>query len=298
MTTPTQPRSVNRVVDSALAVEGGGFVVRRPFVELDSSVTDPFLLLDEMGPVDYAPGEAVGAPDHPHRGFETVTYMLSGGFQHRDSTGGGGVIRAGDTQWMTAGAGLVHSELPVEEIMRDGGRVHGLQLWVNLPRADKLAPPQYQLITSDEVTAFDAADGGAHVKLIAGDIGDHRGPGATHTPITYAHSTLRPGAQLELPWARDFNALVYVLNGTGTVGPDAQPISAGQLAVYGDDGDSIAVTAGDDTLEVVLLGGRPIREPIAWYGPFVMNTKAEIIQAIDDFESGALGSIPPLASTP
>ncbi|HEX5096560.1 MAG TPA: pirin family protein [Acidimicrobiia bacterium] len=286
-----------RVVDSALAVEGGGFVVRRPFVQLDTEVTDPFLLLDEMGPVVYKPGEAIGAPDHPHRGFETVTYMLDGGFQHRDSTGGGGVIRAGDTQWMTAGAGLVHSELPIEEIMRDGGRVHGLQLWVNLPRTDKLTPPQYQLITADEVTEFDTDDGRAHVKLIAGDIGDHHGPGATHTPITYAHATLQPRAQLALPWPREFNALVYVLDGNGVVGPDRTPIAAGQLAVYGD-GDSITVAAGEDEpLVVVLLGGRPIREPIAWYGPFVMNTKAEIIQAIDDFESGALGSIPPLAST-
>jgi redox-sensitive bicupin YhaK (pirin superfamily) len=294
------PRTVEQVATGVRAFEGAGFPVRRPFPgALDLQHTDPFLMLDQMGPVDYAPGQAKGAPDHPHRGFETVTYLLEGEMEHRDSYGGGGVIRGGDTQWMTAGAGLVHSEMPTDTMLRDGGRLHGVQLWVNLPRADKRAEPRYQDLTGDQMTRFRNERGDAVVRLIAGDVAGQHGPGNTHTPIIYAHATLQPGAHLALDWPHEFNALVYVLSGDGRVGGEnGQPLHDGQVAALGA-GDALVVDASADAtepLEVLLLGGKPIREPVFSYGPFVMNTKQEIIEALDDFEAGKMGSIPPRTS--
>ncbi|GIU86668.1 MAG: short-chain dehydrogenase [Acidimicrobiia bacterium] len=286
----TSTRPVVQVSDAVEAREGAGFLVRRPFASVDLRDTDPFLLLDEMGPVDYAPGEAKGAPDHPHRGFETVTYVLEGAMEHRDSTGGGGVIGPGDTQWMTAGAGLVHSEEPTPEMLRDGGRMHGLQLWVNLPRAEKMTPPRYQLIEAARVARLERD--GVVVRVIAGDVDGVQGPGRTRTPITYAHASLASGAMLDVAWPRDFNALVYVLSGEAEIA--GRTVRRGQLAVLGD-GDRLRVRAVTE-LEAMLLGGRPIREPIAWYGPFVMNTKAEVIAAIEDYEAGRLGRIVPSGS--
>jgi quercetin 2,3-dioxygenase len=289
-------RPVEQVATAASAFEGAGFPVRRPFPgALDQAHTDPFLMLDQMGPVEYLPGKALGAPDHPHRGFETVTYLIDGEMEHRDSHGGGGVIHGGDTQWMTAGAGLVHSEMPTEKMMREGGLLHGVQLWVNLPRSDKRAEPRYQDITGDELVLFRNVDGTALVRLIAGDVSGVKGPGNTHTPIALAHATLQPGAHLALEWPREFNALVYVLSGSGRVGPDGQQLRSGQVASFGA-GDVLIVDAdsdADEPLEVLLLGGKPIREPVFSYGPFVMNTKSEIIEAIDDFNAGKMGSIPP-----
>jgi redox-sensitive bicupin YhaK (pirin superfamily) len=293
------PRPVVAVVDAPKFLEGDGFQVRRAFAGIDLQYADPFLMLDHMGAVEYAPGEAKGASDHPHRGFETVTYMLDGKIKHRDSNGGGGVITDGATQWMTAGAGIVHSELPTEDLVMNGGLFHGVQLWVNLPKADKWNPPRYQDIASQRVALLSSNDGGAVVRVIAGAIDGHAGPGSTRTPITYAHVTLSPGARLQVPWRSDFNALTYVLAGHGAVGadPGSAPIAEGQLGVYGD-GDWLEVRADErqdphtPTLELLLLGGRPIREPIAWYGPFVMNTKAEIVEAIEDYQAGKMGSIP------
>jgi redox-sensitive bicupin YhaK (pirin superfamily) len=291
------PRPVEQVADAVHSFEGAGFPVRRPFPgALDQTRTDPFLMLDQMGPVVYAPGKAVGAPDHPHRGFETVTYLLDGEMEHRDSYGGGGVIHGGDTQWMTAGSGLVHSEMPTEKMMREGGLLHGVQIWVNLPRSDKRAEPRYQDITGDELTLFRNPDGDAIVRVIAGDVAGRHGPGNTHTPIVLAHATLEPGAHLALEWPHEFNALVYALSGSGRVGgPDGRALSSGQVAALGA-GDIVVLDVHADQaepFEVLLLGGRPIREPIVSYGPFVMNTKAEIIEAVDDFQSGKMGSIPP-----
>jgi len=292
-----EARPVAQVATAAHTFEGGGFPVARPFPgALDLQHTDPFLMLDQMGPVEYGPGEAKGAPDHPHRGFETVTYLLDGEMEHRDSYGGGGVLRGGDTQWMTAGSGLVHSETPTDAMLRDGGRMHGVQLWVNLPRADKRAEPRYQDLTADKITVFRNETGDAIVRLIAGDLGGQHGPGRTYTPIVYAHATLQPGAHLALEWPREFNALVYVLSGSGRVGGEnGQPLGTSQVAALGA-GDAVVVDAdagADEPLEVLLLGGQPIREPVFSYGPFVMNTKAEIIEALDDFEAGKMGSIPP-----
>jgi redox-sensitive bicupin YhaK (pirin superfamily) len=284
-------RSVVRVVPAQHAIEGAGFEVWRPFPgAVDAQAADPFFLLDQLGPVEYAPNEAVGAPWHPHRGFETVTYVIDGTVEHHDSNGGGGVIGEGDTQWMTAGAGILHDELPTERMYRNGGVFHGIQLWVNLPPALKMTTPRYQSITRDALRLLTSDDGGALIRLIAGDIAGFDGPGDTHTPITYAHATLAPGARLAVPWNPAFNAMAYVMTGRGTAGPDGRPVEGGQLVVFGP-GDRLVVAAADP-LDVLLLGGLPIRAPIAHYGPFVMNTREEILQAIDDYQAGRLGTVP------
>jgi redox-sensitive bicupin YhaK (pirin superfamily) len=293
-------RPVSHTRPAHHAVEGAGFEVWRPFPNGAAlTETDPFLLLDQLGPVEYLPGEAKGAPWHPHRGFETVTYVLDGGIAHHDSNGGGGVIREGDTQWMTAGAGILHDEVPTDDALRNGGRSHGVQLWVNLPASLKFTPPRYQAITADHLVLLSSHDGGALVRLIAGELGGFDGPGVTHTPITYAHATIAPGAELSVPWNPAFNAMAYVLTGQGYAGQEGRPVSGHQLAVFGA-GDSVTIRAadhqegGDEALDVLLLGGLPIREPIAHYGPFVMNTRDEIVQAIDDFQHGRMGTIPAL----
>jgi len=293
-------RPVSRVVAAHHAVEGAGFEVWRPFPGgIDPHLADPFFLLDQLGPVDYAPNEAVGAPWHPHRGFETVTYVIDGVVEHHDSNGGGGIIGEGDTQWMTAGSGILHDEVPTEAFLRSGGRTHGVQLWVNLPAALKRTPPRYQAIDGDQLTLLASDDGGALVRLIAGELAGHHGPGATHTPITYVHASISPGAQLDAPWNPAFNALAYVLDGHGYAGRERRPIDEHQLVVF-DTGDTLGIGAAlsqperSPNLEVLLLGGLPIREPIAHYGPFLMNTRDEIIEAVDDYNAGRMGSIPAL----
>jgi quercetin 2,3-dioxygenase len=291
----SRPRPVAEVITAHRQAEGAGFVVRRPFPgDLSLVEADPFLLLDQVGPMVNRPDEAKGAPWHPHRGFETVSYILDGEIAHHDTNGGGGVIAEGDTQWMTAGGGILHDELPTERMYRAGGPSHGVQLWVNLPPALKMTPPRYQSITRDALRLLTSDDGGALIRLIAGDIAGFTGPGATHTPITYAHATLAPGAQVSVPWNPAFNAFVYVLTGRGTAGSESRPVEDGQLVVFGP-GDSIVVAAAErqaDPLDVLLLGGLPIRAPIAHYGPFVMNTREEILQAIDDYQAGRLGIVP------
>ena len=291
-TTGATNRAVRSVTTAPTGLEGEGFPVRRAFAGVDRRDLDPFIHMDQMGEVDYAPGEPRGTDWHPHRGFETVTYMIDGTFRHQDSHGGGGVIRNGATQWMTAGGGILHIETPPEELVISGGVFHGIQLWVNLPARDKMVAPRYQSLEGDQVALLASPDGGALVRLIAGDVGGHRGPGATYTPITVAHATVAPGGQLVTPWRADFNALAYVLTGSGTVGVERWPVTAGQLAVFGP-GDTLTLDAGpSQPLDVLLLGGRPIREPVATYGPFVMNTREELIQAMEDFRSGRLGTIP------
>jgi quercetin 2,3-dioxygenase len=290
-------RDVVAVSTAPSGLEGEGFPVRRAFAGVDLRALDPFIHMDQMGEVEYAPGEPKGTPWHPHRGFETVTYIIDGTFEHQDSHGGGGVISDGDTQWMTAGSGLLHIETPPEHLVASGGLFHGVQLWVNLPKAKKWSPPRYQDIRSGQVRLLTSPDGGALVRVIAGDLDGHPGPGITHTPISLVHATISPGGSVTLPWRRDFNALAYVLSGQGTVGAQRRPIHTGQLAVFGA-GD--AVTIGADraqdsrtpALDVLVLGGRPIREPVAAYGPFVMNTRDELIQAFEDFQAGRLGTIP------
>ena len=292
-------RSVVEIADAPSFLEGEGFQVRRATAGIDLSWADPFLMLDHMGAVEYAPGEAKGAPDHPHRGFETVTYMLDGKIRHLDSHGGGGVITDGATQWMTAGSGVVHSEMPTKDLLDGGGLFHGFQLWVNLPAAEKWRDPRYQDLEANDLGLIASDDAGAVVRLIAGELAGVHGPGDTRTPITYAHATLAPGARLRTAWRNDFNALVYVVSGHGTVGTDRRPIHEGQIAVLGP-GDAIELRADSDQderhaagMDALLLGGLPIREQIAWYGPFVMNTREELVQAVEDYQAGRMGQIPP-----
>ena len=292
----SRERPVGSVTTAPSGLEGEGFPVRRAFAGMKMRDLDPFVHMDQMGEVDYAPGEPKGTPWHPHRGFETVTYMIDGTFVHQDSNGGGGRITNGDTQWMTAGAGILHIEAPPEELVISGGLFHGIQLWVNLPSANKWNPPRYQDIRGREASLLTTGDGGALLRLIAGDLGGQVGPGSTFTPITMVHATISPGARLQLPWRADFNSLAYVLAGHGTAGVERRPVHVGQLAVYGS-GDALTLTADTSqpaggNFEVLLLGGRPIGEPVVHYGPFVMNTKAEIVQALEDYQAGKLGTVP------
>ena len=293
----SRDRAVRSVTTAPQGFEGEGFPVRRAFAGVDLADLDPFIHMDQMGEVDYAPYEPRGTDWHPHRGFETVTYIMDGTFLHQDSHGGGGVIANGATQWMTAGSGILHIETPPEELVISGGLFHGVQLWVNLPPEDKMTAPRYQNLDADQVTLVSSPDGGALLRLIAGDVGTFHGPGSTHTPIVVAHATVAPGARLEVPWPADFNALAYVLAGHGSVGAERRPVQSGQLTVFeaGDGADTLTVdgpSAGAEPVEILVLGGRPIRQPVAAYGPFVMNTRAELAQAVEDFNAGRLGTIP------
>jgi redox-sensitive bicupin YhaK (pirin superfamily) len=271
--------------------EGEGFPVRRAFAGVDPALLDPFVHMDQMGSVDYAPFEPRGTDWHPHRGFETVTYIIDGSIVHQDSNGGGGTITNGDTQWMTAGSGILHIETPPEALVISGGLFHGVRLWVNLPAKDKLVAPRYQNLDADLVRLMASADGGSLVRLIAGELGGLQGPGVTYTPIIVAHATVARNSRLAVPWPTDYHALAYVLAGSGLVGTEAVPVEVGNLAVFGR-GDYFEVSSGRDPIDVLLLGGRPLREPIAKYGPFVMNTERELAQAFDDFHSGRLGAVP------
>jgi redox-sensitive bicupin YhaK (pirin superfamily) len=296
-------RPVLGVTTAPRGFEGEGFPVRRAFHGVDLGMLDPFIHMDQMGEVEYAPGEPKGTPWHPHRGFETVTYIMDGTFEHNDSNGGGGVITNGDTQWMTAGAGILHIEKPPEALVVSGGLFHGIQLWVNLPKAQKWSPPRYQDIRAGEVSLLSSADGGTLVRVIAGELAGHPGPGVTYTPMTLVHATLSPEAELVMPWRPDHNALVYVLAGHGTVGTGRTSVQTGQLAVLGA-GTTLRLSAAarqesrSPNLDVLVLGGQPIREPIAWAGPFVMNTRDEVMQAFTDYQAGRLGSIPAVHGAP
>jgi redox-sensitive bicupin YhaK (pirin superfamily) len=301
--TVARQRPVKSVTVAPQGYEGEGFPVRRAFAGVKLEDLDPFIHLDQMGEVEYAPGEPKGTPWHPHRGFETVTYMIDGTFEHQDSNGGGGLITNGDTQWMTAGAGILHIEKPPEALVQSGGLFHGFQLWVNLPAAQKWSPPRYQDIRASEVALASSPDGGALIRVIAGEIAGHQGPGSTYSPMTLVHATLSPGARLVLPWRPTDNALVYVMAGRATVGAGQRPVAAGQLTVFGP-GDAITIGAevGQESrspnVDVLILGGRPIREPVAWMGPFVMNTREEVLQAVADYQAGRLGRIPAVHGAP
>ena len=273
-------RTVAATIESTRALEGAGFPVRRPFPTPRLGQVDPFLLLDEMGPEELEPGQAKGAPDHPHRGFETVTYMIDGAVEHEDSAGNAGRIGPGSVQWMTAGAGVIHSEMPSREMQTEGGRQHGFQLWVNLPASDKMMAPRYQEFLAKEIPQV--REDGAVVRVIAGEYHGTAGPVETHSPVGYLHVTLDPGAEVRLAAPRDQTALVYTFAGDGD----------GTLRIYADDGDEVALrNDGAETGEYLVLTGAPLREPIARYGPFVMNTRDEIEQAIADYQSGRFGAI-------
>jgi len=288
-------RPVLSVIDSIRTLEGGGFPVRRPFPTQQMMQVDPFLLLDHLGPVKWGPGEGIGAPDHPHRGFETVTYLLSGGFQHKDSAGHAGQLGPGDVQWMTAGSGVVHSELPSDEFMRAGGVMHGFQIWVNLPARDKMTAPRYQEIPSSGIPRAASADGKVQVRVIAGQALGQSAVIETRTPIQFLHFTLQPGGDVTQSVPAGYNALVYLISGELQVGKEQKRVREGQMARLGD-GDTVRLMVASDAAtpaDFLLLAGQPLNEPVARYGPFVMNTREQIEQAFRDYQSGSMGRIDP-----
>ncbi|HJU54095.1 MAG TPA: pirin family protein [Pyrinomonadaceae bacterium] len=287
-------RTIAGVVNSIETLEGAGFLVRRPFPKASFSEFDPFLLLDEMGPMELAPGQAKGAPDHPHRGFETVTYLLSGEMEHKDSRGHSGRLRAGDVQWMTAGAGVVHSEMPSREFQRDGGRLHGFQLWVNLPKRDKMMNPRYQEIQASQIPKATSDDRLVTVSVIAGEAMGKQAVIETRTPIVYLHYTIKPGGAVSQRVPVEYNAFAYVVDGEGLFGEEGERAVDGQMVMFAQDGDSVRITNAADAktpLEVLLIAGVPLNEAVARYGPFVMNTEGEIHQAIEDYRQGRMGAI-------
>lgn len=281
-------RSIAQLVHATPQLEGEGMIVTRPFPTARLDHLDPFLLLDRMGPVTHGPGEAKGAPDHPHRGFETVTYVLEGTIEHGDSQGNRGRIGPHDVQWMTAGSGVVHSEMPSEEIRRDGGRLHGFQLWVNLPRRDKMMKPRYQELRADEIPSATSADGNATVTVIAGESLGTRASIDTRTPIMYLHVRLAPGGRFTQAVPEPYNAFAFVFGGEATF--SGQPARENDMVIFERDGDEVTITT-EHGAEMLLIGGVPLHEPVARYGPFVMNTAGEIRQAMIDYQSGRFGTI-------
>ena len=303
-----QPRSVSTVVDAVRTLEGGGFPVRRPFPGSQLPQADPFLLLDHIGPIEWKPGEAIGAPDHPHRGFETISYVLAGRKQHKDSQGHTGLLGPGDVQWMTAGGGVIHSEMPEAEFRRTGGLAHGFQIWVNLPARDKMMPPRYQDVPAARIPQATGDDGRVQVRVIAGEALGVSAVIDTRTPIMFLHYTLHAGGRTLQHVPTDHNALAYVFAGTATLGQDARVVREGQLALFSP-GEAIAIAAGPPAAgdngsadgnatahaagktELLLLTGVPLNEPVAWMGPFVMNTREQILQAVEDYQAGRMGRI-------
>jgi redox-sensitive bicupin YhaK (pirin superfamily) len=288
-----EPREIEQVSIAHRQREGAGFVVRRPFPTRGIEGVDPFLMLDEMGPVTYGPGEAIGAPDHPHRGFETVTYIVEGEAEHEDSAGHRGLIGPGAVQWMTAGRGVVHSEMPSQRMREAGGRMHGFQLWVNLPARDKMMAPRYQEIDASRIPTATSEDGRAKVRVIAGEALGARAVIETRTPIAYHHWSLAPGAEVTVALPPEMRACVYVFAGEAAVGGRARSLRDGQLGVLAGDGPVRLTVAKEAKVgaELLVLAGVPLGEPVAWHGPFVMNTEAEIHQAIRDYQSGRMGHI-------
>ena len=287
-------RTVSGIVNSIETLEGGGFLVRRPFPKASFSEFDPFLLLDEMGPMTVAPNEAKGAPDHPHRGFETVTYLLAGDMEHKDSRGHAGRLKPGDVQWMTAGAGVIHSEMPAREFAREGGLMHGFQLWVNLPPRDKMMKPRYQEIPNSQIPKATSADGLVRVSVIAGEAMGAKAVIETRTPIIYLHYRIKPGGAATQKVPGDYNAFAYVVDGEGLFGAESERALDGQMVLFAQDGDEVRIENPVDAkamLEVLLIAGVPLNEPVARYGPFVMNTEGEIRQAIEDYQQGRMGAI-------
>jgi len=296
-------RRVQSVTAAPGGFEGEGFPVRRAFAGIASADLDPFVHMDQMGEVEYAPGEPKGTPWHPHRGFETFTYLIDGQFIHQDSMGGGGMINDGGTQYMTAGDGILHIETPPSALVESGGLFHGIQLWINLPAAKKRIAPQYQDLQGRDASMVTTSDGGTLVRILAGNVDGFTGPGISHTPLAITHVTVAPGARAEIPWPSEFNALAYVLAGSGLVGAERRPFRTGQMAVLVE-GDMVTFEAdahqdgNTPNLEVFLIGGVPLREPVVQYGPFVMNTRAEIQEAFEDFNAGRLGVVPANAIQP
>lgn len=287
-------RSIKLVIKSNETPEGDGFVVHRSFPSGSIRNLDPFLLLDEMGPLDLLPYESKGFPEHPHRGFVTVTYMLEGRFEHKDSQGNSGKLGPGDVQWMTAGSGLVHSEMPEKEFAENGGRLHGFQLWINLRKTDKWIKPDYQDVPSTRIPQVSTPDGKVSAKVIAGNYLDAKAVINTLTPILYLHFTLKPGGQVVQSVPENYNAFAYVISGEGFFGKDKSAVGEKNLIVFENDGEIISIRESDKAkspLDVLLIAGMPLNEPIVQYGPFVMNTREEIDKTLEDYRNGRIGKI-------
>ena len=286
-------RSIKLVIKSNETAEGDGFVVHRCFPSGVIRNLDTFLLLDEMGPLDLLPYERKGFPEHPHRGFVTVTYMLDGRFEHKDSQGNSGKLGPCDVQWMTAGSGLVHSEMPEKEFAKNGGRLHGFQLWINLRKTDKWIKPDYQDVPSTRIPQVSTPDGKVSAKVIAGNYLNAKAVINTLTPILYLHFTLQPGAQVVQSVPQNYNAFAYIINGKGLFGKDETAVGEKNLIVFENDGDIISIRESDakSPLDVLLIAGMPLNEPIVQYGPFVMNTREEIDKTLEDYRNGRIGKI-------
>ena len=286
----TKTRSLERIVNGEITIEGGGFQVRRPFPTRALDHVDPFLLLDEAGPIQHKPGDEDGLPDHPHRGFETLTYILEGETRSHDSTGFVDDFYAGDVEWTTAGRGIVHGGGPTENTRQHGGSMRGFQLWVNLPAAKKMIPPQSLRIKAESIPIIQDVESGYTLKVLGGNVAGVRGPINTTWPILYLHYAVQPGghALLDVPIGQ--NIMLYVFRGGISVGKEAARLNAGQLGILSA-GDQIAfVNTSDEIAELIVLGAPPIGEPVARYGPFVMNTREEVFQAFDDYNAGKFGS--------
>ncbi|EKS07577.1 pirin family protein [Leptospira santarosai] len=289
-------KKVKTIRSSLRTVEGGGFPVRRPFPVRDLIQLDPFLLLDEMGPVEYKPGKAIGAPEHPHRGFETVTYLLTGEMEHRDSWGNYGKLKSGDVQWMTAGSGLVHSELPSNDFQKNGGRMHGFQLWVNLPSSQKMSRPRYQDTPSERIPEIETSDGKTKIRVIAGEVFGTKAVIETKIPILYYHFRMIPGADVTVPVPESYNAFVFPFSGDGTLYTEEgnTSLKEGEMVWFERGQGDVRFSLREDSpsdWQFLLIGGEPVGEPVARYGPFVMNTQEEISQAFYDFHAGKMGAI-------
>src|SRR5687768_3890166 len=253
-------RSTTEIIHATPQLEGEGMIVTRPFPTARLDHLDPFLLLDRMGPVRHGPGEAKGAPDHPHRGFETVTYILEGAVEHGDSQGNHGRIGAGDVQWMTAGSGVIHSEMPSEELRRNGGRMHGFQLWVNLPRRDKMMKPRYQELRAAEIPIAASADDKVKVTVIAGESLGTSATIDTRTPILYLHVRLAAGARFTQTVPESYNAFAFMVGGEATFGD--RLARENDMVLFDRDGDEVAI-ASENGAELLLIGGVPLNEPVA-----------------------------------
>jgi redox-sensitive bicupin YhaK (pirin superfamily) len=289
----TKYRSIRLVEKSDETQEGDGFIVHRSFPSVSIRNLDPFLLLDEMGPLDLLPQDGRGFPDHPHRGFVTVTYMLEGRFEHKDSQGNSGKLGPGDVQWMTAGSGLVHSEMPEKEFAKSGGRLHGFQLWINLRKSDKWIKPDYQDVLSTKIPIVRTPDGKVLIKVIAGNYHDTKAVISTLTPILYLHFTLQPGSEVIQSVPENYNAFAYVISGKGLFGKSKITVGEKNLIVFKNDGEYISISESENArppLDVLLVAGMPLNEPIVQYGPFVMNTKEEIDKTLEDYRNGRIGT--------
>ncbi|MDS1924697.1 pirin family protein [Vibrio parahaemolyticus] len=269
---------------------GDGFPVRSIFSYQDiAEEMSPFLLMDYAGPVDFPPTtHKLGVGQHPHRGFETVTIVYSGGVSHRDSWGGGGTIGPGDVQWMTAASGLLHEEYHSEEFARTGGPFEMVQLWVNLPAKDKMTPPNYQGITNAQIPEIDLKDKAGTARIIAGEYSNSKGPANTFTPMNVWDLRLNEGHKLSFDLPNGHTTALFVLNGKIKIGEHV--ISSAELAVMERDGDNLKFEVLEEST-VLLLNGAPINEPIVGHGPFVMNTRDEILTAMKDFNSGKFGKM-------